>query len=62
MLKVAAEDNFVTFIDMSGASLSDTLHFDLTSAEYLGKKVYDALIDYGVISGEKQNPACPWEE
>ena len=59
MLKVAAEDNFVTFIDMSGASLSDSAHFDLTSAEYLGKKVYDALIDYGVISGEKLNPGHP---
>lgn len=62
MLKIASEDKFVTFIDMSGASVPDGLHFDLTSAEYLGKKVYNALIDYGVISGEKLDAACPWEE
>lgn len=59
-LKVAAEDPYVTYIDMSGAPLLDDYHFDAASSEYLGKMMYDTLIDYGVISGQKLAPTRPW--
>lgn len=59
-LKVAAEDPYVTYIDMSGAPLLDAYHFNAASSEYLGKMMYDALIDYGVISGQKLAPTRPW--
>lgn len=61
-LRVASEDKYVTYIDMSGATLLDEYHFDATSSEYLGKMMYNTLIDYGVISGEKLAVECPWEE
>lgn len=61
-LRVAQEDPYVTYIDMSGATLlSDNLHFDASASEYLGKKAYDALIDFGVIIGTKLNPVAPWD-
>lgn len=59
-LKVAAEDPYVTYIDMSGAPLLDAYHFNAASTEYLGKMMYDTLIDYGVISGQKLTPTRPW--
>ena len=60
VLKIAEEDPYVTCIDMSGATLLDSYHFDATSTKYLGEMMYDALIDYGVISGTKINPQRPW--
>lgn len=58
--RLSAEDANFHLIDMSGATLLDPYHFDATSQEYFGKKVYDCLIDIGVVSGEKLNPVKPW--
>lgn len=60
-LKVAEEDPYVICIDMSGAGLLDAYHFNADAAVYFGYKAYDALIDFGVVSGTKINPVCPWE-
>ena len=60
-LKVAEEDPYMTCIDMSGATLLDSYHFDAECAIYFGYKAYDALIDFGVVSGTKINPTPPWE-
>lgn len=60
-LKVADEDPYMTCIDMSQATLLDSYHFDAESAIYFGYKAYDALIDFGVVSGTKINPTPPWE-
>lgn len=61
-LKVAQEDPYMICIDMSGATLLDSYHFDADSAVYFGYKAFDALIDLGVITGTKINPVCPWED
>ena len=61
-LRVAQEDPYVTCIDMSGATLLDSYHFDADSAVYFGYKAFDALIDFGVVSGTKINPTPPWED
>ena len=60
-LRVAEEDPYLTCIDMSGAGLLDAYHFDSESAVYFGYKAFDALIDFGVVSGTKINPTPPWE-
>jgi hypothetical protein len=61
-LKVAKEDPYMICIDMSGAKLLDSYHFNADSAVYFGYKAFDALIDLGVISATKINPTRPWEE
>ena len=60
--RVADEDHYMICIDMSGAKLLDSYHFNADSAVYFGYKAYDALIDLGVISGTKINPVQPWTE
>ena len=60
-LKIASEDPYVACIDMSGATLLDAYHFDADSAVYFGHKAYDALIDFGIITGTKIEPTPPWE-
>ena len=59
-IRVAEEDPYMTCIDMSGATLLDSYHFDATNAVYFGQMAYDALIDFGVITGTKINPTRPW--
>jgi hypothetical protein len=58
--QLASEDPYYYLIDMSGATLLDSYHFDATCSEYFGKMCYDKLIDAGVISGTKLNPTRPW--
>ena len=54
--QVASEDANVYCIDMSNATLrSDNLHFDSQATEYLGIKMYNQLVDLGLVSGEKQS-------
>lgn len=56
--QVANEDANVYCIDMSNATLrSDNLHFDSQATEYLGIKMYNLLVDLGLVSGEKQSVA-----
>lgn len=53
--QVASEDANCYLIDMSNATLrSDNLHFDAQATEYLGIKMYNQLVDLGLVSGEKQ--------
>lgn len=54
------EDPYFYLVDMAGAPLKDAYHFNNVSNEYFGKKVYDYLIDAGVITGTKLNPTKPW--
>lgn len=60
-LKFAQEDPYAYCIDMSGASLIDSYHFDADACVYFGRMAYDALIDFGVITGTKINPTRPWQ-
>ena len=60
-LRLANEDPYMICIDMSGATMVDNVHFNAAAAVYFGYKAYDALIDLGVVTGTKINPACPWE-
>lgn len=60
--KIAAEDPYVWMVDLANAQLQDAYHFDADWSEYFGKKVYDCLIDAGVITGEKLNPSEPTNE
>lgn len=57
--RVASEDDRVYLVDMSDAVLQDQYHFNAAWSEYFGKKVYDCLIDAGVINGAKINPSKP---
>lgn len=57
--QVAAEDDHVYLVDLSDAVLQDQYHFNAAWSEYFGKKVYDCLIDAGVITGTKINPSKP---
>lgn len=59
-IKVAEEDPYMTCIDMSGAGLLDAYHFNADAAVYFGYKAFDALIDFGVVTGTKINPTRPW--
>ena len=59
--RLGQEDPNFHVIDLSGAPLkSDHLHFGAVAAEYYGQKVFDCLIDIGVITGTKINPIKPW--
>ena len=52
--QVAAEDANVYCIDMKNATLlSDNLHFDRQATEYLGKKMYNLLVELGLVSGKQ---------
>lgn len=52
--KVAAELQNVYYIDMSEAGLrSDALHFDSAWTEYLGKMMYNVLVEQNLVNGEK---------
>lgn len=62
-LKVAAELPNVYYIDMSDAGLrSDALHFDSAWTEYLGKQMYNKLVELKLVDGspiEVQKPHIP---
>ena len=52
---VAAADANVHLIDMSNATLrSDNLHFDAQATDYLGKKMYNKLVELELVSGEQE--------
>lgn len=52
--QVAEELANVYYIDMSDAGLrSDALHFDSAWTEYLGKKMYNMLVNKNIIEGEE---------
>ncbi|MBR1932249.1 MAG: hypothetical protein IJ841_01005 [Prevotella sp.] len=52
-LQVAREDPNVHYIDMSDVTLrSDNLHFDGPATEYLGKMMYNKLVELGLVEGE----------
>lgn len=59
--RIANEDPNTYCIDMSGAGLIDSFHFNPDAAMYFGYKAFDALIDFGVVTGSKINPSCPWD-
>ena len=51
-MQVAAEDANVYLIDMKNATLlGDNLHFDKQATEYLGKKMYNKLVELGLVPG-----------
>lgn len=49
--RVAEEMKNVFLIDMSKASLMDGLHFDSFSTEYLGKMMFNKLVDLNLVQG-----------
>lgn len=50
---MASELENVYWIDMSDASLrSDVLHFDSTSTEYLGKMMFNKLVELKLVEAE----------
>ena len=52
--QVAAEDPNCYVIDMKNATLlSDNLHFDRQATEYLGKKMYNLLVELGLVGGSQ---------
>lgn len=57
--RVAQEDYYFHVVDMTNAALEDNWHFNYEWSIYFGQKVYDLMIDYGVISGTKINPIEP---
>lgn len=45
MKRLASEDKNAYLVDMSKATLlKDRLHFDKTSAEYLGRQMYETML------------------
>ena len=51
-LKVAQDVPNVYYIDMEGITLrTDQLHFDKASTEYLGKMMYNKLVELGLVDG-----------
>ena len=58
--KLAKEDPNFYLIDMSGATLRDTWHFDSESAIYFGEMAFNCLIDAGVVNAEHLSPIKPW--
>ena len=57
--KLASEDPYLKVVDMSNAQLEDGYHFNYQWSIYFGQKVYDLMIDAGIISGTKINPSEP---
>ena len=57
--KLASEDPYFHLVDMSNAVLEDNWHFNYQWSIYFGQKVYDLMIDAGVIAGTKVNPSEP---
>lgn len=57
--KLASEDPYLHVVDMSNAQLEDGFHFNYEWSIYFGQKVYDLMIDAGIISGTKINPSEP---
>lgn len=58
--QVAAELPNVYWIDMSDAGLrSDALHFDSAWTEYLGKKMYNQLVELKLVNGEPLDVVKP---
>jgi len=50
--RVAAEDPNVYYIDMQNSTLlSDNLHFDREATEYLGKMMYNKLVELKLVKG-----------
>lgn len=50
MYKLASEDKNFYVVDMADAELQqDQLHFTAKSAEYLGKQMYNKLVELGVV-------------
>lgn len=57
--KLASEDPYFKVVDMSNAQLEDGYHFDYKWSIYFGQKVYDLMVDAGIITGTKINPSEP---
>ena len=57
--KIASEDPYFKVVDMSNAQLEDGYHFNYQWSIYFGQKVYDLMIDAGIITGTKINPSEP---
>lgn len=49
MNQIAAEDQYVRVVDMSGAVLEDSWHFDYKACIYFGKAVYNMMLEDGII-------------
>ena len=49
MNQIAAEDQYVRVVDMGGAVLEDSWHFDYKACIYFGKAVYNMMLEDGVI-------------
>ena len=59
-LQVAQDVEGVYYIDMSDVTLrSDNLHFDGPATEYLGKKMYNQLVELGLVDGEPVEAVKP---
>lgn len=57
MKRLASEDKNAYLIDMSKAALlKDRLHFDRTSAEYLGKQMYETMIQASSMNETSAQP------
>lgn len=53
MYRLAREDHNFHLIDMSKASLKDAYHFNEDWSVYLGKCVYNRMVDIGLIYGSR---------
>lgn len=59
-IRLAEEDPYFYLVDMGGAPLQDSYHFNAAASVYFGEMVFNALIDYGVITASKLTPTRPW--
>ena len=57
--KLASEDPYLKVVDMSDAAMEDAYHFNYEWSIYFGEKVYDMMVDAGIVSGPKVNPTEP---
>ena len=59
-LQVAKDVPGVYYIDMSDVTLrSDNLHFDGPATDYLGKMMYNKLVELGLVDGEQVEAVKP---
>ena len=59
-LQVAADVPNVYYIDMSDVTLrSDNLHFDGPSTDYLGKQMYNKLVELNLVDGDPVEAVKP---